>query len=100
MYRQAFWKKRRIVISGHESRHSGTRRFAVANLPSAEERYPEALKIIDKHWHAAQEIHEINARYFAYPQSISIAFSSQWNRGRNRHTCPASSMTDWIIGFS
>ena len=46
------------------------------------------------------EIHWIHARYFPYPQIISIIFSLQWNRGKNRHTCPAFSMTDWINGFS
>src|SRR5260221_10777817 len=58
----------------------------------------DILGVEDKR--AVQEIHEMNTRCLAYPQSISIAFSSQWNRGRNKHTWPASSMIDWIIGFS
>ena len=40
MYRQDFWKKRRMVRVSHMSRHSGTRVFAVVNLPSENFRYP------------------------------------------------------------
>ena len=92
IYLHAFQKNLQIVMTLHESRHCETRALAVLNFPSAESQYPEKQKM---RWMTMQ--HATHAQNFAYPQSISIALSLQWNHGKKRQTCPASSIIDWMV---
>ena len=97
IYLHVFRKNLWIVMTLHESRHCGTRAFAVLNFPSAELWYPGKPKMNKCAAHKKCMPH---IQYFAYPQSISIAFSSQWNCGKKRQTCLASLITNWMRGFS
>src|SRR6267142_130181 len=49
IYLHILWKKRWIVMRLHASIHSGTRTFAVTNLPSAQFQYPGPSKISVPH---------------------------------------------------
>ena len=70
----------------HISRHSGTSRFAIVNVPSENLRYPIRMSA-----YVSRSVLR-DSLYFMKPQTISIGLSSQWNLGRNMQTWPRLSI--------
>ena len=60
-------------MRGHASRHSGTRVFAVVNLPSADMRYPDPLKVRVLQHKSEGSTHD----------ALHIPITSQWHLVHN-----------------